>query len=59
LQVVNKAAQGDLKAFVVMMDLKRDLDSRVDPTLDEPLSEADRKILGELAARMSNNGGGE
>ena len=57
LQIVNKAAQGDLKAFTVMMELKRDLDARVDPALTEPLRDADRKILEDLARRMASHGG--
>ena len=56
MQVINRAAQGDLRAFAVVLELKRDLDARSDVAAGEPLSATDRQLLADLATQLSSGG---
>ena len=53
-QLVNRAANADLRAVKILLDLLRDIEAETEPAAEtSAFSEADEKVLEQLRARFS------
>ena len=53
-QLVNRAANADLRAIKILLDLLRDIEAETEPAAEtSAFSEADEKVLEQLRARFS------
>jgi hypothetical protein len=58
-QLVNRAANADLRAVKILLDLLRDIEAETEPSVTETsgFSDADEKVLEQLKARFPVAGG--
>jgi hypothetical protein len=58
-QIVNKAAKADLRAIKILLEILREIESKIPPeTAESSFSAADDKVLEQIKARWNPNIGG-